>query len=280
MHVKSGIADTVVQAVSSAPDSAQIEQFAHDGAILIRGLFADWVEPLSIGVEKLMASPSPLERSYNPADGSARFFQDLCNWQRIEEFYDFVMHSPAACVAAGLMQSNTGRFFHDHVLVKEPGTSIATPWHQDQPYYCVQGQQCVSFWIPLDPIPVETSLQCIAGSHLWGSSHKPKRFDGTDLYADDKSPDMPDIDNNRESYTILQWPMRPGDAVAFNFRTVHSAAANTGQTQRRRAFSARWVGDDAMFVDRQGKGSPPFKHLSLPNGAPLDGAEFPVVFTD
>ena len=233
-----------------------IEQFAKDGVIVLRGLFADWVEPLRDGVEALMAAPSPRERSYRPADGSARFFQDLCNWQRIDQFRDFVMTSPAGEAAAALMRSRTGRFFHDHVLVKEPGTSIVTPWHQDQPYYCTEGEQSVSFWVPLDPVPEATSLQCVAGSHLWGRTHKPKRFDGSDLYENDDREPMPDIDDNRENYRILSWTLQPGDAVAFDFRIVHGAAANTGQSTRRRAFSARWVGDDALFVDRQGKGLP------------------------
>ena len=255
-----------------------IATFAQDGVVFLPGLFASWVEPISRGIETLMGSPSPLERSYQPLDGSARFFQDLCNWQRIEEFREFVENSSAGAVAAKLMQSKTGRFFHDHVLVKEPGTSIATPWHQDQPYYCAEGRQSVSFWVPLDIVPKATSLQCVAGSHLWGKDHKPKRFDGTDLYEGDRSEDMPDIENNRDDYRIMNWDMKPGDAVAFNFRTVHGAAANTGQGVRRRAFSARWVGDDATFADRGGKGSPPFKHLTLQNGDPLDGTDFPVIY--
>ena len=263
---------------SYIPDQSAIEQFERDGAIVIRHLFADWMEPLAQGIDTLMADPSPLERSYNPADGSAPFFQDLCNWQRIEPFRDFVYRSPAAEVAAALMRSSTGRFFHDHVLVKEPGTSIVTPWHQDQPYYCVQGQQSVSFWIPLDPVAQEISLQCLAGSHRSGKLHKPKRFDGTDLYENDETEAVPDIDSNRDAYDILSWAMQPGDAVAFNFRTVHGAAANTGRGARRRVFSARWVGDDALFIDREGKGSPPFKDLTLNTGERLDGPQFPVAW--
>ena len=260
------------------PTDAQVEEYSRNGVIIVRGLFADWVEKLQAGTARLMADPSPNERSYTPADGSARFFQDLCNWQRIDEFRDFVENSPAAKAAARLMKSKTGRFFHDHVLVKEPGSSIETPWHQDQPYYCTDGRQSVSFWIPLDPISKETALQCIAGSHLWGKLHKPKRFDGTDLYQGDDTEEMPDISANRDNYQILHWAMAPGDAVAFNFRTIHGAAANTGQTNRRRAFSARWVGDDAVFVDRQGKGSPRFEHLTLKTGQPLEGPDFPVAY--
>ena len=255
---------------------AEIDAYAEDGAILLRGAFRDWVAPLKAGIDALMAAPSPLERSYTPKDGSAKFFQDLCNWQRIPEFRSFVFESPAASIAAQLMASPVARFFHDHVLVKEPGTSIVTPWHQDSPYYCVGGEQSVSFWIPLDPVGRETTLESVAGSHRWGVNHKPKRFDGTDLYEGDTAIDMPDIEAHRSDYRILAWAVEPGDAVAFNFRTVHGAPANTSRQNRRRVFSARWVGQDAVFIDRKGRGSPPMRHLTLADGAPLDGPDFPV----
>lgn len=267
----------VTQISPSPVDDDTVEQFATKGAIVLRGVFKDWVAPLREGTARLMADPSPLERSYTPADGSARFFQDLCNWQRIPEYRAFVEQSPAAAIAARLMGSRTGRFFHDHVLVKEPGTSIVTPWHQDLPYYCVGGRQSVSFWIPLDPVARETTLECVGGSHLWGTSHKPMRFDGTELYQGDTSAPMPNIDADRSAFDILGWAVEPGDAVAFNFATAHGAPANRSTT-RRRVFSARWVGDDAVFIDRGGKGSPPFRHLALNTGEALDGPDFPVVF--
>jgi hypothetical protein len=32
------------------------------------------------------------------------------------------------------------------------GTLERTPWHHDQPYYPVDGEQIVSLWMPLDPV--------------------------------------------------------------------------------------------------------------------------------
>ena len=32
-------------------------------------------------------------------------------------------------------------FFHEHVFIKDPGTTRGTPWHQDQPYYPVNGRK-------------------------------------------------------------------------------------------------------------------------------------------
>jgi ectoine hydroxylase-related dioxygenase (phytanoyl-CoA dioxygenase family) len=224
-----------------------------------------------------MAAPSALERTYRPGDGSAPFFQDFCNWRRIPEFRAFVFESPAARIAARLMGSRTARFFHDHVLVKEPGSSVPTPWHQDQPYYCVDGAQTVSFWTPLDTVPRDIVMECIAGSHRWGKRFRPRRFDGTPLYAQDDFEELPDIEAHRGEYRILGWDMEPGDAIAFSFRTVHGAPANVS-SRRRRVFSSRWAGDDAAFADRGGKTSPPFPDLKLRHGDPLDVPEFPVVY--
>lgn len=256
---------------------ADVEAFRADGAVVLRGVFREWVEPLRAGVERLMAAPSPLERTYRPADGSAPFFQDFCNWQRIPEFRAFVLESPAAQAAATLMRSRTARFFHDHVLVKEPGSSVATPWHQDLPYYCVEGTQSVSFWTPLDPVPRDVVMECIAGSHRWGRDFRPTRFDGTPLYAKDDFEPLPDIEAHRAEYRILGWDLEPGDAIAFSFRTVHGAPANRSQ-RRRRAFSSRWTGDDAVYAERGGKTSPPFPGLNLKPGEPLAAPEFPLVW--
>ena len=256
----------------------QVEDYQADGVIVLRGLFADWIESLKGGVASNMAEPSWRERTYRPQDGSAPFFQDLCNWQRIPEYRAFVMESPAAEVAATLMRSKTARIFHDHVLVKEPGTSVVTPWHQDQPYYFVDGRQSVSFWLPLDPVARDISIEYVVGSHRWGKDFKPKRFNGQDLYEGDVSEEAPDIEAHRSDFEIRGWAMQPGDAVAFNFRTLHGAPANASD-ERRRVISTRWVGDDARFTRRSGTTSPPYPDLEFEDGAPFEGEDFPLVFT-
>ena len=259
------------------PD-ATVAEFRSEGVTVLRGIFRDWVGRLADGVAAVIHQPSPLERSYQPKDGSAPFFQDFCNWQRIAVFRDFIFESPAAELAAGLMGSNIARFFHDHILVKQPGSSTVTPWHQDQPYYCVAGEQTVSFWTPLDPVSRAVTLECVAGSHRWNSAgFRPQRFDGSPLYPRDDFAELPDIDAQRAELTIRGWEVEPGDAVAFDFRTVHGAPANTATTSRR-VFSHRWVGADARFVRRGTSGSPPFPHLTLDDGAAFDAPEFPVVY--
>ena len=254
-----------------------VETFRKDGVVLLKGLFADWVERLQAGVAANMAHPSWRERSVDPEDGTARFFQDLANWDRIPEYRQFVFESRAAEFAAALMDSKTARFFHDHVLVKEPGSSVVTPWHHDLPYYCVDGDKTCSFWITLDPVSRESVIEYVAGSHAWGKEFRPERFNGTSLNEGDTRERIPDFDLNRDEYDVRGWDMEPGDAIAFTFTTVHGAPGNSSAEHRRRAFSARWVGDGTVYAER-GVHSPPYPDIALKPGDPLDGPEFPLVY--
>ena len=198
------------------------------------------------GIDRNIAVPGPFAAE-NLKDGEAgRFFDDYCNWQRIPEFREVIATSPAAQVAAELMQSRTAQVFHDHVLVKEPGTS--KPTRQDGPYYFVEGRQTVS-----SARQTRWSQACaasgIASLGQAGAAHA--GLSEENFYPD---PDayMP-VPDDAEGMTVLEWPMAPGDAVAFNFHTLHGPAAT--RTRRRRAFSLRLVGDDARYVARPGRTS-------------------------
>ena len=255
-----------------------VASFQRDGVLCLRGVFGPWVEGVRGAIEQNKQSPSWRERTYRPDDAKgAAFFQDYCVWSRFSGYRALVEGSPMAAMAARLMGSETARIFHDHVLVKEPGNTVVTPWHHDQPYYLVDGEQSVSFWVTVDPVPRDRSVEYIATSHRWGKTFRPKRFDGTDLYPDDSTEFVPDIDTQRDQFDIRGWEMQPGDAVAFHFRTLHGAPANNSTT-RRRVTSIRWVGDDARFIRRNAKTSPDFPGLEFTDGAPFQGEEFPVLY--
>jgi ectoine hydroxylase-related dioxygenase (phytanoyl-CoA dioxygenase family) len=256
---------------------SDVAAFRTDGAIVLRGPFAEWVEILRAGVARNIEAPGPDARVYDGSPGKGRHFGDYCNWDRIPEFHRFIFESPAARVAARLMGSRSVRLFHEHVLVKEPDSDVPTPWHHDQPYYSVDGTQTCSLWIPLDSVPRETVPEFVAGSHRWGKWFRPDRFNQTPLNADDGLEPVPDVEGNRDQYRILGWPMEPGDAVAFNYLTLHGAPANRQAGNRRRAFSLRLVGDDARWAVRPGVTSPPFRGVKLANGAAMDAPEFPLL---
>ena len=88
---------------------------------------------------------------------------------------------------------------------------------------------------------------------------------------------MPVPDPDAEGMTVLEWEMEPGDAVAFNYDILHGARGNTSDT-RRRAFSLRLVGDDARYVERPGRTSPPFPDHDMQPGQRLREDWFPVIW--
>ncbi len=252
-----------------------IDSYQQDGAVLVKGLFADHVDTLRAGVARNMAEPGPYAAENLKEGDTGRFFDDYCNWQRIPEFEQVIMGSDVAQIATELMGSKTTQLFHDHVLVKEPGTSKATPWHQDGPYYFVDGRQNVSFWAPLDSVTSAT-LRCVAGSHLWDKPVLPTRWLNEDKFYEDESAYQPVPDPDAQNMRVLEWDMEPGDAVAFNFMTLHGARGNESQ-HRRRAFSLRLVGDDARYVERPGPTSPPFPGHDMTPGERLRGDWFPTL---
>ena len=84
-----------------------IDTYQADGVVLVKGLFADHVDQLRDGVAANMADPGPYASENKKAGETGRFFDDYCNWTRIPQFRDVIETSPAAEVAADLMQSQT-----------------------------------------------------------------------------------------------------------------------------------------------------------------------------
>jgi len=260
----------------------RIEAFQRDGVTLLQGAFSpDWIETLRRGLEKNIAAPGPHRREYTGEGKPGHFFGDYCNWRRIAEYEDFARNSPAADIAGALMGSRKVNLFHEHVVVKEPGTEERTPWHHDQPYYCVSGNDNVSLWIPLDPVPRERSVEFVRGSHRWDRWFTPTKFVGVDYERDDAGFEtIPDIEAARGDYDIVSFALAPGDCAAFHFRTVHGAPGNASKGTWRRAVSFRWTGDDARFVVRKGEMSPPFTTFpdcTLKPGDSLDSDLWPVI---
>ena len=255
--------------------ATDIDTYQRDGVVLIKGLFRDQVDLLRAGVAHNMQDPGPYAAENLKPGESGRFFDDYCNWQRIPEFEAAITASPAAAVAAGLMQSETVQLFHDHVLVKEPGTSKPTPWHQDGPYYFVDGRQTVSFWSPLDPVR-DATLRCVAGSHRWDRPVLPTRWLAETSFYPNPEDYMPVPDPDAEGMRIVEFDMEPGDAVAFHFMILHGARGNNA-TDRRRAFSLRLLGDDARYTERPGRTSPPFPGHDMQQGQRLREDWFPML---
>ncbi len=145
----------------------QVEDFQRDGALCIRkALTLAQVQRLREGIDANLANPSPRAKVASRPGDPGFFIEDFCNWQDNAAYRDVIVNSSLAPIAGALMQSQNVRLYHDHMLTKEPGTVQRTPWHQDQPYYNIEGRQNVSMWIAVDPVRRHSTLEFVAGSHL------------------------------------------------------------------------------------------------------------------
>lgn len=269
-----------IERAEAAATPDLVAAYQRDGAVCLRQLLnADELDQLRRGIDANLAAPSPRAIVASQADDPGFFIEDFCNWQHNPDYRAVACTSPLAQVAARLMQSASVRLYHDHMLTKEPGTRQKTPWHQDQPYYNVDGVQNVSFWIPAEPVARPSTLECVAGSHR-GPWLMPRTFMSHQArwFPEGSLAELPDIDATRAQQPILGWALQPGDVVAFHMLTLH-AAGGVPAGQRRRVFSLRYLGDDARHAPRRWTTSPPFPGLAdvLPAGAPMDHPLFPLL---
>ena len=257
-----------------------ISEFRGNGAIVIRQLLTpDELSLLREGIEANLAQPSIRAKVASRPDDPGRFFEDFCNWQHNNAYRRFILESPLALAAQRLMGSSTVRLYHDHLHVKEPGTRQRTPWHQDQPYYNIDGEQNVSMWIPVDPVSRASTLEFVAGSHR-GPWLMPRTFmdHQAKWFPEGSLADLPDIEGAREQFPIVGWAIEPGDFVCFHMLTLH-AAAGVDDSVRRRVFSLRFLGDDIRHAPRRWTTSPEFPGLvdRLAAGAPMSDPMFPLL---
>ena len=146
-------------------DEEAVAAFARDGVVCVRQVLSTAeVAAAAAAIDAVLAKPGPLAQVASGADDPGAFTEDFCRWQEIPQIEQLARRSRVPAVAAALLATGQLRFYHDHVLVKEAGTAQRTPWHQDQPYYNVDGHG-VSAWIAVDPVPEGGSLELMAGSH-------------------------------------------------------------------------------------------------------------------
>ncbi|MGY1769740.1 phytanoyl-CoA dioxygenase family protein [Blastococcus sp. SYSU D00813] len=258
----------------------QVEAFARDGVVCVRGVFdADEVARAERAVEEVLRRPGDLALTASRPEDPGLFVEDFCRWSDVPDIAALALHSRVPEIAAALLRTPRVRLYHDHVLVKEGGTAQRTPWHQDQPYYNVDGRG-VSAWIPVDPVPEAGSLELLAGSHA-GPWLMPRTFMTGEArwFPEGTLAELPDVEADRSAHDIRAWELRPGDAVFFDFLTVHGAPGFPFPG-RRRVLSLRYLSEEARHAPRPWRTSPPFEGLAdeLPAGAELDHPLFPVAW--
>ncbi len=263
-----------------AVDANLAAAFARDGVVCVRqALDADELSEAAAAIEAVLARPSPLAQVASRPDDPGTFTEDFCRWRQIPAIERLARHSRVPAIAAALMATGQVRIYHDHVLVKEGGTRQRTPWHQDQPYYNVDGPG-VSAWITVDPVPAAGCLEVVAGTHR-GPWLMPRTFmlGEARWFPEGSLAEIPDIEADRDAFDIRSYDLRPGDAIFFDFLSVHGAPGFPFEG-RRRVLSLRYLSASARHAPRRWRTSPPFDGLDaeLAEGAAMDHPLFPVVW--
>ncbi len=271
----------ILALIKQTVDNKAIETYNETGVLYIPNLLiAEEIKCLEEGIECNLQNLSAMAKVASPEFDTGLFIEDFCTWQDNPYYKQIIFDSPLAAIAGLLMQSKQVRLYHDHMLVKEPYTQAITPWHQDLPYYNINGMQNCSFWIPIDPVSRESTLEFISGSHL-GPWYTPRTFKDNQAqwFAEGILDELPTDAELRKSNEILGWEMKPGDVIIFNMLTLH-ASKGVPNNQRRRVLSLRFMGDDTKFAPRAWKTSPDFPGLNerLETGSKMEDELFPLVY--
>ena len=262
-------------------DHDRAQRFARDGAVVVRGALDDDAIALAAeGIDAAVAERGPRTIVASPDGDPGLFVEDFRCAERVPALARLARWPSLAALAADLMGATAVRFHHDHVLVKRAGTRQPTPWHQDQPYYDIDGRQTVSFWIPVDPVSASASLEVALGSHR-GPWYLPRTFldEQARWFPEGSLAEIPDMDADPPAFPTRCWAMEPGDLVAFHMATLHRAGPAPPDRDRR-VVSLRYVGDDVVHAPRAWTTSPDFGDVApdLVAGGPLDHPLFPVVW--
>ena len=267
---------------SGGPPGAAIDAYERDGVVCLSRAFDDgWIEALREGVDRAIADGlksggDQVVNVANPGEPGF-FFYDMFLWKRYAVFKKFAFESPAADLARAVMRSETMTFYYDLVLSKEPGTTSPTPWHYDEAYWPVSGEQICNLWTALDPIPVETALRFVRGSHRHRKNYRAVGFGAGIAYQGQTDPLPPDWSNSPGEHEIVYAPLAPGDCLIINLRTHHSAPGNPFTARRRRALATHWLGDDARYNHKTWECDPDERGENLVHGGLMACETFPRV---
>jgi ectoine hydroxylase-related dioxygenase (phytanoyl-CoA dioxygenase family) len=225
--------------VRSVPLGA-VDEFRAKGHTVLRGLAAPReVEAFRASIEATASRMTLETRPIEERDTYGRAFLQTANlWREDPVARRFVFARRFAAAAAELLGVDGVRLYHDQALVKEAGGG-PTPWHQDQFYWPLDGDQTVTMWMPLVDIPATVgSMTFGSGTHRLGSL--------CDLSISDESDEALQRYVDQSGVTLeTHGALRAGDATFHAGWTLHRADANP--TERARpVMTVIYVADGAL----------------------------------
>jgi phytanoyl-CoA hydroxylase len=250
----------------------QIAFYQRNGYIqLLDVLSKDELEDVRAAVTRVL--DHPLDRGHDLSGQNAEydkvFVQKINLWQVDEGIRRHTFSPKLAEIARRLTRASHVRLWHDQVLVKNPGDSKSSPWHQDLPYWPIREIGGLSCWMALDD--VDEANGCMAfvpGSHWYGVLEPIRLIDPQDLFGL-----VPKDSPVGTEFTPIFQPMPAGSCTFHNALTFHYAGPN--RTDRpRRALITIYMPGDVHFTGEQHAIT---RDLSLQQGDVLAGDRFPIL---
>jgi ectoine hydroxylase-related dioxygenase (phytanoyl-CoA dioxygenase family) len=240
-------------------DGTLVESYRRNGFVRVKGLIPR-EEALHFREVALRAAAKTRDLSA----GSQIFAQFVNVWREDEEMRRLTLH-PNVAAAAKQLSGVPLRLWHDQILIKAPGTSKSTEFHQDQPYWPhASSPNPISCWIALGDVPVEAGCM----TFIAGQQHR------TDLriqnLADERS--LFEIAPEMRWEPRVTLPLQAGDATFHHGRCPHMATPNLS-IEPRVAHVAIFMDAGTVYTGAHHVVTDP---LNLPKGAVLDHEMFPL----
>ena len=202
---------------------------------------------------------------------------------RFPALRDWLLDSPAAMLVGELIGADSLRIWLDATFSKQgDAAETATPWHNDECAFSLQGEHLPSLWIALTDVDEGNApLVTLTGSHRdTFRYHSP--FSPQDVL---RPPEFRPWNELLERVAapeadIRVWTVRRGDALVIHPKTIHaSLPRQPGQAGRRLAFTVRWIGSDVVWLPTPLTRLAPFdENPAMTVGAPPPESLFPVVW--
>ncbi len=254
--------------------------WAAAGAVVVRGVLDPAAcERLNDAIDRTRRHPSEHHARLSPA-GSPVVDSDLFRWFDDDVIADIVRRGPLPTLARSILDTAVVVLVEDQWLASAPGASTGSPWHQDAPYYNIDGE-FLTLWLALDAAGPDTALRVVEGSHR-GPIFAPVEFaTNRTTIGEDRSEVRapPPVDPEADGATVLRWSVAPGDVVALHSGVLHAAGGAPVADRWFRRLSVRYARPSARYVDRGPTAASFWRSLphGLRDGDPLACATFPLI---
>jgi ectoine hydroxylase-related dioxygenase (phytanoyl-CoA dioxygenase family) len=253
----------------------QVAAYRRDGFVKLKNVLsaeaiAHYGAIIASEVGRLNGSGVPLDKR----DTYGKAFIQIGNlWTKSGAVKEFCWSQRLARIASGLMGVRGVRMYHDQALFKEPGGGI-TPWHADQYYWPLAGDNCVTAWIPLQETPAELGpLAFAVGSH---------RFEpGRELGISDESEERIGRSMKSMNYPIVNTPFDLGEVSFHAGWTFHRADPNRS-ARMRAVMTIIYMEDGMRLAQPTTKAREQDREAFAPGievGAVIDGPMTPVIYS-